>query len=154
MDKQTKYTKYVANGNGVLVGNLPRDMFYMTSLGSSTKNYLPNPDQDNGLKFTVATFVDSARNAKAVVTAQKIGRDQIKFELNWTLLSVTEWESLMAFWDQNFFFDFTYTDTSGVSATRKCYISDRKYGYLNITTTGKPTAYVNCSVSIVDTGED
>lgn len=142
--------------DGTFTGSRPRNMFYMTAIGSSTRYYLPNPDYNDGLKSTIATMVNSARNTKAVVTAQKIGRDQIKHELSWNFLSVDEWEPLLGFWDKHFFFNLHYYDpVAGGEISRKCYISDRPYSYYDIRTTNGlavPTAYINCSASIVDTG--
>ena len=62
----------------------PSNMFYMTSLTSNTRYYLPNPDMDGGLQGLIATLVNSARNTEGIVTAQKIGRDQDKSQMEFS----------------------------------------------------------------------
>lgn len=133
--------------------NIPHTMFSIQALLGGEVINLPNPDKDSA-KNIIATMVNSARNASAVVTAQKIGRDQEKTELAWTYLSKEEWEKLLRFWDQNFFFNFTYySRVEGTKITRKFYISDRTDNPLDVDSNGIPTAYVNCTASVVDTGE-
>ena len=131
----------------------PHNMFAVQALSGGATIWLPNPETTSG-KGTIATMVNSGRNASAVVTAQKIGRDQDKSELTWKWLSKAEWESLLQFWDTNFFFNFTYySPVAGVKITRKCYISDRKFQPFEIDNNGNPTSYKNCSANIIDTGE-
>lgn len=131
----------------------PATMFSMSSLSDSATINIPNPDTTSG-RGLIATLVNSGRNASAVVTAQKIGRDQDKTELSWNYLEKEEWEKLVRFWDQNFFFSFTYySPVKGVKITRKFYISDRLYKPFQVDANGIPTAYKECSASMVDTGE-
>ena len=131
----------------------PSNMFSMTSLSGGDVIWLPNPDNTSG-KGTIATLVNSGRNANAVVVAQKIGRDQDKSELKWNYLPKDEWETLVQFWDKNFFFTFNYySPVAGAKITRKCYISDRTWRPFDIDFNGIPTAYQDCSANIVDTGE-
>lgn len=129
------------------------NMFAVQSLSGGATIWLPNPEKTSG-KSTIATMVNSGRNANAVVTAQKIGRDQDKTELSWVLLNKDEWERLLGFFDSNFFFDFTYySPVSRNKITRKCYISDRKFSPFDIDSFGIPVAYKDCSLNIIDTGE-
>lgn len=131
----------------------PATMFSMSSLSGSATINIPNPDTTSG-QGLIATLVNSGRNASAIVTAQKIGRDQDKTELSWNYLEKEEWEKLVRFWDQNFFFSFTYySPVKGVKITRKFYISDRLYKPFQVDANGIPTAYKECSASMVDTGE-
>lgn len=153
MDRTNSNVKYTPGNDRVFSGHRARNMFYITKLSSATQYWLPNPDKDDGLKATIATMVNSARNTKAVVTAQKIGRDQIQYQLSWSFLSVSEWESLLSFWNSNFFFKFHYYDpVTGEVSAHKCYISDREFSYHDITQAGRPTAYISCSATITDTG--
>lgn len=132
----------------------PNNMFYMKSLYGQNKCKLPNPDHDEGLTGTIATIVNSARNTEAVVTAQKIGRDQNKWALKWNFLTVKEWEDLLSFWDDNFIFYLNYYDSVlGDYKEHRFYISDRTYKFFDIDITGRPTAYIDCSANIIDTGE-
>ena len=89
-----------------------------------------------------------------LVTAQKIGRDQEKTEMSWNYLEKEEWETLLRFWDQNFFFNFTYySRVDGVKITRKFYVGDRTDKPFNVDANGIPTAYRDCTANVIDTGE-
>lgn len=138
---------------GLRVNDRPRTMFTMQSLDNGMVISLPNPDNPSAENL-ISTLVNSGRNANAIVTAQKIGRDQEKTSLAWNFLNKEEWEELLRFWDKNFFFNFTYySRVQGVRITRKCYIGDRKDKPFDIDEDGAPIAYRDCSASIVDTGE-
>ena len=131
----------------------PSNMFAVSSLSGGGQIWLPNPDQTSG-KGTIATLVNSGRNANAVVTAQKIGRDQDKSELSWNYLDNNTWEKILQFFDDNFFFNFTYySPVAGTKITRKCYVGDRTFRPFDIDSNGDPTAYQDCSANIIDTGE-
>ena len=131
----------------------PSNMFAVSSLSGGGQIWLPNPDQTSG-KGTIATLVNSGRNANAIVTAQKIGRDQDKSELSWNYLDKNTWEKILQFFDENFFFNFTYySPVAGTKITRKCYVGDRTFRPFDIDSNGDPTAYQECSANIIDTGE-
>ena len=131
----------------------PSTMFTLSALDGSSTIAIPNPDKTSG-RGTIATLVNSGRNANAVVTAQKIGRDQDKSELSWNYLDKETWESMVQFWDRNFFFNFTYySPVAGTKISRKCYIGDRTWRPFDVTEDGIPTAYQDCSANVVDTGE-
>lgn len=131
----------------------PSNMFAIQSLGGGSFLWLPNPSTDSG-KGLIATLVNSGRNANAVVTAQKIGRDQDKTELAWPFLNKEVWEGLLRFWDQNFFFNLHYySPIAGTKITRKFYIGDRTYFPFDIDENGNPVAYKDCAANVIDTGE-
>ncbi len=132
----------------------PANMFYVSSVDDSEGFFLPNPDKDSGTNL-ISTFVNQARNANAVVIAQKIGRDQEKTELSWNYLAIDEWERMLRFWNDNFFFNFTYySRVEGERITRKFYIGDRSDRPFDIDATGVPTvAYLDCVANVIDTGE-
>lgn len=135
------------------VSNRPTTMFSMQTLDGSQIIWLPNPDNPSAENL-ISTLVNSGRNANAILTAQKIGRDQEKTTMSWNFLNKDEWETLLRFWDQNFFFNFTYySRVKGERITRKCYISDRKDKPFDIDSEGIPVAYRDCSANVVDTGE-
>lgn len=128
-------------------------MFTMRSLGGGSVIRIPNPDNPSATNL-IATLVNSARNANAIVTAQKIGRDQEKTEMSWNYLEKEEWEELLRFWDQNFFFEFTYySRVDGRKITRKFYIGDRTDQPFQVDENGIPTAYRDCKANVIDTGE-
>ena len=135
------------------VNNRPRTMFSMQALNGGITIWLPNPDNPSAENL-ISTLVNSGRNANGIVTAQKIGRDQEKTTLSWNFLNKEEWEELIRFWDENFFFKFTYySRVKGQRITRIFYIGDRKDKPFDITESGEPTAYRDCSANVVDTGE-
>lgn len=137
----------------IRVPDRQRTMFSMQALDGGIIIWLPNPDNPSAENL-ISTLVNSGRNANAIVTAQKIGRDQEKTSLAWNYLNKEEWEELIRFWDRNFFFNFTYySRVKGERITRKCYIGDRKDKPFDIDHDGLPTAYRDCSANIVDTGE-
>lgn len=137
----------------VRVPDRQRTMFSMQALDGGIIIWLPNPDNPSAENL-ISTLVNSGRNANAIVTAQKIGRDQEKTSLAWNYLNKDEWEELLRFWDRNFFFNFTYySRVKGERITRKCYIGDRKDKPFDIDASGLPVAYRDCSANIVDTGE-
>lgn len=133
--------------------NYPRTMFSVSTLSGGATLVLPNPSADSG-KATIATLVNSGRNASAVVTAQKIGRDQDKTELAWPYMNKEDWEEILAFFDENFFFNFTYySPVSGAKVSRKFYVGDRTYQPFAIDSNGIPIAYKECKLNVIDTGE-
>lgn len=130
----------------------PSTMFTMQALNGGEIIEIPNPDQDSA-KNIIETLVNSGRNADAVVVAQKIGRDQEKTEMSWNYLPKEDWEKMLRFWDTNFFFNFTYySRVAGTKITRKFYIGDRSDTPYNVDASGIPTAYVDCTANVVDTG--
>lgn len=133
--------------------NYPRTMYEVSTLSGGSKLALPNPETTSG-KLTIATMVNSGRNASAVVTAQKIGRDQDKSELSWEFLNKDDWEEILEFFDRNFFFNLTYySPVARKKITRKHYVSDRTSQPFAVNADGYPLAYKSCTLSIVDTGE-
>lgn len=133
--------------------NYPRTMFSVSDLSGVATIMLPNPTTESG-KGTIATMVNSGRNASAVVTAQKIGRDQDKTELAWPYMNKEDWEEILAFFDENFFFNFTYySPVAGTKITRKFYVGDRTYQPYDIDANGNPIAYKECKLNVIDTGE-
>lgn len=139
----------------------PTGMFRIQTLSGESVMQMPNPDADS-FEGLVATLVNSARNASGILTAQKLGRDQDKFTLKWSFLTRSEWENLLKFWNDNFTFRLTYySPVYQRSLSRIFYISDRTYNYYGFEKSSsgvydynKPTGYLNCSASIVDTGRE
>lgn len=131
----------------------PHTMYSVQAVSGGSQLWLPNPDTESG-KGIISTMVNAGRNASAIVTAQKIGRDQGKTELSWTYVNKDEWETLMAFFDSNFFFKFNcYNPVSSSRVSRKFYVGDRTYQPWNVGTDGIPLAYKSCTLNVIDTGE-
>lgn len=113
---------------------------------------LPYPAR--GLTVQRQQFVDSARNAKGQVVAQKINRRINKLNsLEWKHLTATEWraiqkeiekfEGTLEFWD----------NLNGAFRTIKVYWGDEDSEIWKINpSTGEVLEYVNCKCNIIDMG--
>ena len=68
------------------------------------------PPPKRGVKPTIATIVDSARNANGTVVGQRVGRDQYKIDtLEFPWLSAAEWSRILSILNQ-FFVYVTFPD--------------------------------------------
>lgn len=115
----------------------------------------PYPWPKRGLTMRVATIVNAARNANAVMVGQKIGRDQQKIEsLEWPVMSAEQWSGLLHEFD-NFYVTVEYPDMlNNTWTTRKMYPGDRTAQILWLDDrTGLPKTYINCKVNLIDVGE-
>lgn len=112
------------------------------------------PYPKRGVKVTVTTVVDSARNANGVVVGQRIGRDQYKIDaLEWPYLSAEEWSRILQL-ISGFFFNVTFYDTvtNGLK-TLRMYCGDRNAEPYWVDENGRPTHYKDCKVNLIDCGE-
>ena len=118
-----------------------------------TINGYPLPAPKRGVSITVTTAVNSARNANAVVVAQKIGRDQYKIDgLEWTILDADTWHNILSILN-DFFVWVTFVDpVTNRWVTRKMYCGDRDAKPWMLDDTGAPTLYTNCKFNLIDTG--
>lgn len=113
----------------------------------------PYPSKDSGLQ-TVVTMVNSARTADGVLRGEKIGRDQSKVELTWSILTPEVWSQMLQIFDQNFTFTIRYMDmVTNNWKTRTFYVGDRKaQPYQVDPVTNRPMYYKNCVANVIDTG--
>lgn len=113
----------------------------------------PYPSKDSGLQ-TVVTLVDSARTADGVMKGEKIGRDQGKLELEWSVLTPEQWSSMLKIFDKSFTFSIKYFDmVKNDWNTRIFYVGDRSAKpFLVDKKTGRPKYWVNCRANVIDTG--
>lgn len=119
-----------------------------------TVNGYELPPPKRGVKPTVITIVDSARNANGTVVGQRVGRDQYKIDsLEWAWLTAEEWSRILKVMS-NFFVYVTFHDpVSNNLKTVKMYCGDRTAEPYYIDDSGKPTHYTNCKVNLIDVGE-
>lgn len=112
------------------------------------------PPPKRGVNTVVTTVVDAGRNANGVVVGQRIGRDQYKIDtLEWPYLTAAQWSSILSAMS-GFFFNVTFYDPVANSlTTKKMYCGDRSAEPYWVDSNGKPTAYINCKVNLIDTGE-
>ena len=115
---------------------------------------LPGPAE---FVYSTQQLVDSDRNAKGTVIAQKINRRQLKFDgLYWSYLTCDEWKFIRGL-IENFEVNITYWDDyEDRVLTRKFYFGDSsatpfEYDNKNYQV-AKPISYKDCKVNIIDMG--
>lgn len=112
---------------------------------------LPAPDV--GAKILRQQLVDSGRNAKGQVVAQKINRRLLKVDsLQWSYLTATQWRSILQevqkftgtvkIWDAR---------TDGF-LTFKIYWGDATEEPYKVSSTGEILSYKNCKCNVIDMG--
>lgn len=113
---------------------------------------LPYPKR--GVKPTVSTVVNSARNANGTVVGQRINRDLYKIDsLQFPWLTAKEWNKILSILN-NFFVMVTFQDpVTGTEKTIKMYCGDRSAEPYWVDKNGKPTHYRNCKFNLIDVGE-
>lgn len=123
-------------------------MAYLTINGHE----IPTPKR--GLKPTVSTLVDSARNANGAVVGQRVCRDQYKLDaLEWPWLTAEQWSNILRILSA-FFVNVTFPDpVTNEKITLKMYCGDRSAEPYWLDESGKPTHYCNCKVNLIDVGE-
>lgn len=113
------------------------------------------PCPRRGLEMMVATIVDSARNANAVVVGQVVGREQQKLNnLEWAYLTAEQWSAILKEFS-NFYVTVSYPDmVNNTWTTRKMYPGDRTAEPFHLDPVTKlPIDYINCKVNLIDCGE-
>lgn len=112
------------------------------------------PSPKRGVKPTVATMVNSGRNANGAVVGQRVGRDQYKLDtLEWPWLSAKKWGEMLSVLS-SFFVYVTFIDpVSNSPITIKMYPGDRTAEPYWVDGNEKPTFYRNCKVNLIDCGE-
>ena len=113
---------------------------------------LPYPAR--GLQIQRSQFVDSSRNARGEVIAQKINRRIVKIDaLEWKHLTASQWRTIqqqielfegsLEYWD----------NLSGSFKTIKVYWGDESAEVHKINpSTGEVLEFINCKCNIVDMG--
>ena len=113
------------------------------------------PCPRRGLEMMVATIVDSARNANAVVVGQVVGREQQKLNnLEWAYLTAEQWSAILKEFS-NFYVTVSYPDmVNNTWTTRKMYPGDRTAEPFHLDpVTQLPLDYINCKANLIDCGE-
>lgn len=104
--------------------------------------------------MVVTTAVNAARNANNKVVGQKIGRDNYKIDnLEWPYLDAATWASMLQEFDRNFFSTVRFWDmVNNRWRTLTMYPGDRTADVFKLDEEGKPVAYLNCKINIIDAG--
>lgn len=117
-------------------------------------NGVPLPSPKRGVKYTITTTVDSARNRNNQVVGSKVSRDQIKIDsLEWPYLDATTWAKALREFEK-FKCSIRYYDpVKETWMTRWMYPGDRSMEVWEIDKkTGQPISYINCKCNIIDMG--
>lgn len=61
---------------------------------------IPEPAFDSG-NVTISTLVNAGRNANGKFIGQVIGGDKMKIEMNWSVLTPTEFRDMLKIWDRS-----------------------------------------------------
>lgn len=114
----------------------------------------PYPNKESGLQ-TQSTFVSSGRNVNGVVIGQRVGRDQVKVELQWKRMDAQLWAGLLQIFQSNFMVTVSYYDmTAGKILSRRMYVGDRtaRPGRVD-PATGVWLEAKDCKLNLIDVGE-
>lgn len=117
-------------------------------------NGRPFPAPKRYPNMVVTTAVDAARNANNKVVGQKIGRDNYKIDnLEWPYLDADTWSSMLQEFDKNYFSTVEFWDVVNNGwRTLIMYCGDRTADVFKLDSTGKPIAYINCKMNLIDAG--
>lgn len=116
-------------------------------------NNVQLPAPDKGLRIQRQQLVDSGRNAKGQVIAQKINRRLLKVDsLQWSYLTATQWGSILKeiekfegtvkIWDAR---------TNGF-LTFKIYWGDAEESPFEVDESGRILSYTDCKCNVIDMG--
>lgn len=98
-------------------------------------------------------LVDSGRNAKGVVVAQKINRRQVKLNLEWKVIYPKELQKILQL-IETFIGKVTYYDPKeGKFITREMYWGDYSVSTYWVEEDGTPKMFTELKTSLVDTGK-
>lgn len=103
--------------------------------------------------FVVTTAVNGARNASNKFVGQKISRDNYKIDsLEWPYLDAATWSAMLQEF-KNFLVTVRFWDmVENDWITLTMYPGDRTADVFKIGSFGRPLAYINCKVNIIDAG--
>lgn len=115
----------------------------------------PIKPPSRGLEFVLSTAVNSGRNANNEVVGKKVGRDTLKYNnLTWSWLTEEEWRTICNIFDNKFFVNAkVWHPAKGRFVNIQIYPGDRSAQPYWLDSTGKPIAYTDCKVNIIDTNE-
>ena len=117
-------------------------------------NGKPFPAPKRYPNMVVTTAVDAARNANNKVVGQKIGRDNYKIDnLEWPYLDADTWSSMLQEFYNNYFSTVEFWDVVNNGwRTLIMYCGDRTADVFKLDSTGRPIAYINCKMNLIDAG--
>lgn len=104
--------------------------------------------------FQVTTATNAARNSANKVVGQKMSRDNYKIDsLEWPYLDAATWSTMLQEFDKNFFSSVRFWDmVNNKWRTLTMYCGDRTADVFKIDSSGRPLAYINCKMNLIDAG--
>lgn len=115
----------------------------------------------NGIEITCPSvqeyegqqLVDSGRNARGVMVAQKINRRQVKLNLEWKVIYPKELQKVLQL-IETFIGKVTYYDPKeGKFITREMYWGDYSVSTYQVLENGTPVFFTGFKASLIDTGK-
>lgn len=136
----------------------PRFMYIGTDHNTAnvTGNTLAIPFPSEG-PFQTSRAVNSARNANNVVVGQMVGRSVDKQSMKWSVLPCQKWWEINRWLEANgmFFWVKYFNHNIGYWQIRRFYCGDVTCEPFKINAeNGHPAMYRNCSINVIDMGED
>ena len=117
---------------------------------------IPAPAFDSG-QTTISTLVNAGRNANGKFVGQVIGGDKLKIEMNWSVLSPTEFRDLLKIWDRSqggrFTNTFTVYDPRTMSYRYiEMYVGDRSGTPIMVADpgSGHPRYWTNIQANLIE----
>ena len=97
--------------------------------------------------------MNAARNANNKVVGQKIGRDNYKIDnLEWAYLDAETWSDMLKEFKKYFVTVKFWDMVENNWITLTMYPGDRTADVFKYDQYGRPVAYINCKVNIIDAG--
>ena len=136
----------------------PRFIYFGTAVSGNnlSGNTISIPFPSTGT-FETARAVNSARNANNVVVGQMVGRSVDKQNMTWSVLPKETWWGINRWIETNgmFFYCKYFAHNTGKWMIRRFYCGDPKCDPFKIDAdTGYPAVYLNCTLNVIDMGED
>lgn len=134
--------------------NIPIDARFIYLGTSKGVKSLAIPFPSSG-PFETSRNVDSARNIRGEVVAQKVGRSIDKQSMTFNVLPCDKWWEINNWIEQNgmFFWCHYFAHNYGVWRDRKFYCGNLTCEpYMVDAETGIPKFYHNCTVNVIDMG--
>ena len=136
----------------------PRFIYWGTSISNNdlSGNTIALSFPSEGT-FQTSRAVNSARNAYNVVVGQMVGRSVDKQNMTWSVLPKEQWWKINRWLETNgmFFYCKYFAHNTGKWMIRRFYAGDVSCDPYKIDAdTGIPAVYRNCTVNVIDMGDD
>jgi hypothetical protein len=117
---------------------------------------IPEPAFDSG-NVTISTLVNAGRNANGKFIGQVIGDDKLKIEMNWSVLTPAQFQTLLNIFNRaqsgKFVNDFTVYDPRTMTyVTKRMYVGDRSGRPLMVSNpgTGHPRFWTDVKADLIE----